>query len=122
MAAVVSEVCLDVKDVDAQAAFWSAALGVPATRSTEEGEDWAELPLRPGLVLLLLQVPEPKTVKDRMHLDLSPRGCTQDEEVARLEGLGARRADVGQGPDASWVVLADPEGNEFCVLRTVREA
>ena len=72
-------------------------------------------------MLLLVVVPEPKTVKDRLHLDLSPVGCDRDEEVARLEALGATRADVGQGPDASWVVLADPEGNEFCVLGTRRD-
>ena len=54
-------------------------------------------------------------MKNRIHLDVSPVGCDRDEEVARLEGLGAKRVDVGQG-DQPWVVLADPEGNEFCVL------
>jgi hypothetical protein len=53
-------------------------------------------------------------VKDRLHLDFRPGD--QDAEVARLLGLGARRVDIGQGDDVSWVVLADPEGNEFCVL------
>ena len=65
--------------------------------------------------LLFLRVPEPKTVKNRLHIDLRPDD--QAAEVARLERLGARRVDVGQGADVSWVVLADPEGNEFCVLR-----
>jgi hypothetical protein len=60
-------------------------------------------------------VPEGKTVKNRLHLDLNPTDREQDEEVRRLIDLGARHADVGQG-DASWVVLVDPEGNEFCVL------
>ena len=61
-------------------------------------------------------VPEAKTVKNRLHIDVNPVGCDQAQEVERLMGLGARRVDIGQG-DPSWVVLADPEGNEFCVLR-----
>jgi hypothetical protein len=61
-------------------------------------------------------VPEGKIVKNRLHLDLSPTDMGQDEEVRRLLGLGARHADVGQTGDESWVTLADPEGNEFCVL------
>jgi hypothetical protein len=64
--------------------------------------------------LLFLRVPEAKAGKNRLHLDLRPDD--QDAEVARLEGLGATRADIGQG-ETSWVVMADPEGNEFCVLR-----
>jgi hypothetical protein len=67
--------------------------------------------------LLFLRVPEAKSVKNRLHLDLRPDD--QDAEVRRVEGLGARRVSVGQGADASWVVLADPEGNEFCVLRAL---
>jgi hypothetical protein len=65
--------------------------------------------------LLFLRVPEEKSGKNRLHLDLRP--VDQAAEVARLESLGARRADVGQGPEVTWVVLADPDGNEFCVLR-----
>jgi hypothetical protein len=65
--------------------------------------------------LTFAHVPESKIGKNRLHLDLSPTDREQDEEVRRLLDLGARHADVGQG-GASWVVLADPEGNEFCVL------
>ena len=68
--------------------------------------------------LLFLRVPEEKSGRSRLHLDLRP--VDQAAEVARLEGLGARRADVGQGPEVTWVVLADPDGNEFCVLRAFR--
>jgi len=68
--------------------------------------------------ILFLKVPEAKAVKNRLHLDLRPKD--QAAEVARLEALGARRVDVGQGPDVSWVVLADPDGNEFDVLRALR--
>ena len=66
--------------------------------------------------LVFVPVPEPKTGKNRLHLDLAPDD--RDAEVARLIGLGASRADVGQGSEVSWVVLVDPEGNEFCVLRS----
>ena len=67
--------------------------------------------------LLFLRVPEPKTVKNRLHMCLRPDD--QAAEVTRLEGLGAQQVSVGQGPEATWVVLQDPEGNEFCVLRAL---
>jgi len=73
-----------------------------------------------GTALTFVKVPEPKTVKNRVHLDLRPFRCDQDEEVARLLALGATHVDIGQG-DVPWVVLADPEGNEFCVLRRRRD-
>jgi Glyoxalase-like domain len=66
--------------------------------------------------LTFAHVPEGKAVKNRLHLDVNPADREQDEEVRRLLDLGARHADVGQTGDESWVVLADPEGNEFCVL------
>ena len=65
--------------------------------------------------IVFARVPETKQVKNRLHLDLRPDD--QEREVARAESLGARRVDVGQGDGVSWVVLADPEGNEFCILR-----
>ena len=98
--------------------FGKSALG---WRRTFEEED--EVVLEPpegsqedGIVpdLLFLKVPEGKVVKNRLHLDLRPGD--QAAEVARLEALGARRVDVGQG-EVSWVVMADPDGNEFDVLR-----
>jgi catechol 2,3-dioxygenase-like lactoylglutathione lyase family enzyme len=109
--------CVDSTDPARTAAFWQSALG---WRRTFEKED--EIVLEPpegsredGIVpdLLFLKVPEGKTVKNRLHLDLRPRD--QAAEVARLEALGARRVDVGQGT-AGWVVMADPDGNEFDVL------
>lgn len=70
----------------------------------------------------VIPVPEPKTVKNRLHLDLRADGVPTDDELQRLVDLGAQRTDVGQGADVSWVVLSDPEGNEFCLLsRTVQE-
>jgi catechol 2,3-dioxygenase-like lactoylglutathione lyase family enzyme len=117
-------VCVDTNDPDKLARFWADVLG---WRRTFEDAD--EVVLEPpagsredGVVpdLLFLRVPEPKSVKNRLHVDLRPDD--QQAEVARLEGLGAQRVSVGQGSDgsdASWVVLADPEGNEFCVLRAL---
>jgi catechol 2,3-dioxygenase-like lactoylglutathione lyase family enzyme len=111
-------VCFDSTDPRRTADFWEAALG---WRRTLDHED--EVVLEPpagspedgaGPDLLFLRVPEGKAVKNRLHLDLRPDD--QAAEVARLEALGARRVDVGQ-QDPSWVVLADPEGNELCVLR-----
>ncbi|MGL5927639.1 MAG: VOC family protein [Dermatophilaceae bacterium] len=112
--------CLDVDsaDPDSLAAFWAAALGWRRTHATPD-EVVLEPPagsLGDGLLpdLLFLRVPEVKAGKNRLHLDLRPDE-DQAAEVARLEGLGATRVDVGQG-NVSWVVMADLEGNEFCVL------
>jgi len=71
---------------------------------------------RSPVVLLVIEVPEQKTVKNRVHLDVNPVGADQEEELQRLLALGARPVDIGQG-ETTWVVLADPEGNEFCLLR-----
>jgi hypothetical protein len=68
--------------------------------------------------LLFIEVPEGKQVKNRLHFDLRARECTREEELSRLLDLGARMLDDRRRPDGSgWVVLADPEGNEFCILR-----
>ena len=75
------------------------------------------------LQLLFIPGPDTKTVKNRLHLDLRADGVTTSDELERLLALGARPTDVGQGDDVTWVVLSDPEGNEFCLLsRTVQEA
>ncbi|MDQ4008083.1 MAG: VOC family protein [Actinomycetota bacterium] len=114
-------VCVDANDPDRLARFWADVLG---WRRTFEDDD--EVVLEPpagspedGVVpdLLFLRVPEPKATKNRLHIDLRPDA--QDAEVRRIEALGARRVSVGQGADVSWVVLADPEGNELCVLRAL---
>ncbi len=113
--------CVDARDPATIASFWEEALG---WRRTHEEPD--EVVLEPpagspedGLVpdLLFLKVPESKTVKNRLHLDLRP--VDQGREVERLVSLGASRVSVGQTPEATWVVLADPEGNEFCVLEAL---
>jgi len=108
-------VVVDCADPPAMARFWGAALG---WRPQDSTEDHARL--RPdrgtGPCLEFLRTPHLVGTDHRAHLDLVPyHGSGQAAEVARLRGLGATPADVGQG-DAPWVVLADPEGNEFCVL------
>jgi catechol 2,3-dioxygenase-like lactoylglutathione lyase family enzyme len=113
--------CIDSAHPSKSADFWEAALGWRRTYDTDS-EVVLEPPegsLEDGVApdLLFLKVAEPKPAKNRLHLDLRPKD--QAAEVARLEGLGARRVDVGQG-DVSWVVLADPDGNEFCVLKPLR--
>ena len=113
--------CIDTTDPAKLAGFWQAALGWRRTYADDDEvvleppEGSAEDGVAPDL--LFLRVPEDKTGKNRLHLDLRPKD--QAAEVARLEARGARRADVGQGPEVSWVVLADPDGNEFCVLRAL---
>src|SRR3954453_22786521 len=93
--------------------WWAEALGwVVVNDSAEEFEIRPAADQLPGL--LFLSVPESKESKNRLHLDFRPDD--QRVSVDRFVGLGARRIDVGQGDAATWVVLADPEGNEFCVL------
>lgn len=117
MAAVLREIVVDCADPRAVAGFWSAVLGWPVTEAAH-GFFWLSSngrPDGPPPLVVFVPVPEPKTVKNRLHIDLCPSGCDQAEELERLLGLGAVRVDVGQG-DAPWIVLADPEGNEFCLL------
>ena len=114
-------VCVDADDPSALATFWQEVLGWRRTHEEfdevvlEPPEGSAEDGVAPDL--LFLRVPEAKGVKNRIHIDLRPED--QAVEVARIEALGATRVEVGQSSDPSttWVVLADPEGNEFCVLR-----
>jgi predicted enzyme related to lactoylglutathione lyase len=112
---------IDTTDPSELATFWEEVLGWRRTYADDD-----EVVLEPaagspedGVVpdLLFLRVPESKQGKNRLHLDLRP--VDQAAEVERLEQLGARRVDIGQGADVSWVVLADPDGNEFCVLRAL---
>ena len=117
MAARLTEISIDARDPRALARFWGEVLGWPVT-DDERGLSWisetGDYTARP--LIVFAPVPEPKTVKNRLHLDVNPSGVDQYQELERLLALGATRADVGQGVDVSWVVLADPEGNEFCLL------
>lgn len=123
MASRFTELAIDCADPFSLARFWCAALDYT---ELEVDEEEAVVTIGPAptpvtvdgpvaAVLTFARVPEAKSVKNRLHLDLRPSDRSRDEEVERLIGLGAARADVGQG-EQPWVVLADPEGNEFCVL------
>ncbi|MEU3339138.1 VOC family protein [Streptomyces sp. NPDC002144] len=107
------QVIVDAADPVTLGRWWTEALGwVVVNDAADEFEIRPEKDRLPGL--LFVPVPEAKTVKNRLHLDFRPDD--RDAEVTRLLALGARHADVGQSGDESWVVLVDPEGNEFCVL------
>jgi predicted enzyme related to lactoylglutathione lyase len=116
MPVAVHHIVVDTHDLPGLARFWAEAL------------HWDVLSERPREVvvgpsvdapigLCFMPVDEPKTVKNRLHLDLTTSADDRDAEIARLIGLGARRVDIGQTGAESWTVLADPEGNEFCVVR-----
>lgn len=112
---------VDAKDPQAIGRWWAELLGWRITHD-EPDEVVLEPPAgspQDGVSpdILFLRVPEDKQVKNRLHIDLRPDD--HDAEVARAEQLGATRVDVGQGDDVTWVVLADPEGNEFCILRAL---
>ena len=117
MALRIEAVDFDCHDTRRVAEFWGAALGREVKEDTSEGEPlhWLESD-GSGPELIFCTVPEGKEVKNRLHIDLRPDD--QDAEVARLLALGATHASIGQTGDESWVVLADVEGNEFCVLRS----
>jgi catechol-2,3-dioxygenase len=114
MACRFTELVVDANDPPALADFWSQVLGYQVSDTSDQ---WVEIKGPQPPTLLFAKVPEAKTVKNRVHIDVNPTDRSQKEEVERIVGLGARPADVGQ-KDVSWVVLADPEGNEFCVLRS----
>jgi hypothetical protein len=101
------------------ATFWSRVLDLPVHKDDEPGDEEV---LIEGAGLLFIAVPEGKTVKNRVHFDLQPQDRTRDEEVERLLALGATLLDDRRNPDGTgWAVLADPEGNEFCVERGAGE-
>lgn len=107
--------CIDSAGPEPLARFWCDVLEWGVADQDETG-----VSIGPandvGPRIDFLAVPEVKGGKNRLHIDLRADGCTTAEELDRLLALGARRVDVGQGPDVTWVVLADPEGNEFCLL------
>ncbi|TDU80058.1 VOC family protein [Streptomyces sp. KS 21] len=109
---------VDSRDPAALGRWWAQALAwVVVNDAPDEFEIRPEPDRLPGLIFV--PVPEPKQSKNRLHLDFRPDD--QAAEVQRLLEHGARPADVGQGEDATWVVLIDPEGNEFCVLSSRRQ-
>ncbi len=109
--------CIDAHDPHAQTLWWAQVLDdfEPLPEAEGDADEWG-LRGPAGRELLFLRVPEAKTVKNRMHVCVRPVDRTRDEEVERLLGLGATVVNDLRTPDSGWAVLADPEGNEFCVL------
>jgi len=121
MGARFTELVIDCRDPGRVAEFWAAVLGYDVVDRGPNGEieighgtkgDGSGAP-----TLVFVPVPEGKTVKNRIHIDVNPTDTDQSNELRRLIRLGARRVDVGQSQDVSWIVLADVEDNEFCLLR-----
>ncbi|HZC72852.1 MAG TPA: VOC family protein [Jatrophihabitans sp.] len=112
----VHHIVVDAHDLSGLARFWAAALGWRILSERER-----EVVIGPAedapIGMCFMPSPDSKTVKNRVHLDLTATAEERDAEIDRLLQLGARRADVGQTGEESWTVLADPEGNEFCVVR-----
>ncbi len=121
-----TELVVDCQRPHELAAFWCAVLDYEVI---DTGDDLVEIAgwhpsaetVRAAVTaptVLFIRVPESKTVKNRLHIDVSPINRGHDEEVERVLALGARRVDIGQG-EQRWDVLADPEGKEFCVVRSL---
>jgi catechol 2,3-dioxygenase-like lactoylglutathione lyase family enzyme len=115
-----SEIVVDSRDPEALAAWWAEVLGYRVLGRDDDGA----VEIGPGAgfggaapTLVFAPVADPDPGKPRLHLDVNATDRDQDAEVERLEALGAKRVDIGQGTP-TWVVLADPEGNEFCVLQS----
>lgn len=127
MAAMTSRVanfCFDAADPYAQMMWWSKVLGdyhLEDDDPSRPGDEEAGLIGPDNTFLLFLKVPEAKTIKNRVHFCLRSTDLTRDEEVDRLLALGATMVDDLRKPDRGWAVLADPEGNEFCVLLSDQE-
>ena len=124
MPPTVLNVAFDCADAYALASFWSKVVQAPLADDDFPGDPEASIALPTGLHLFFQTVPESKTVKNRVHICLRP-DVRRDEEVERVLALGATivddRRDPPPGEDGGWVVFADPEGNEFCVLRSPTE-
>lgn len=127
MTSLVSHTSVDCRNAYRLSKFWEQVLGyadIPDDPNLPGHEECMIEDRESGHRILFIEVPEEKTVKNRLHFDLRPRTGTREEEVARLLGIGARQVadhrDI-HGPGTGWVILADPEGNEFCILRSGSE-
>ena len=127
MTSFVSHTTIDCSNAYELSTWWKQVVGyrdIPDDPNEPGHEECMIESAQTGHRLLFIEVPESKSIKNRVHLDLRPADCTQQEEVQRLLGLGATELSDhrGQyGPGTGWVVLADPEGNEFCILRSEAE-
>ncbi|MFI5820894.1 VOC family protein [Streptomyces rishiriensis] len=119
MTSALRHVTIDCSDAYALGNFWSEVLGMPLQEDDKPGDEEAMIE---DAGLLFVTVPEAKSQKNRIHFDLQPQDRNREEEVERLLTLGATLVDDHRKPDGTgWAVLADPEGNEFCVERSAGE-
>jgi hypothetical protein len=127
MTARVAHTTVDCQNAYTLSQWWKQVLGytdLPDDPNLPGHEECMIVDPEGGHRILFIEVPEGKSVKNRLHLDLEPRDGSRDEELGRLLELGATElADLRDrfGPGTGWVVLADPEGNEFCILRSAAE-
>lgn len=125
MVALISHTTFDARDPYAQSLFWSEILGFqqdPLDPNLPGHEECMIHSVDGTQHLLFIQVPDEKRPKNRVHLDLKPAAGSRDQELDRLLALGAQPVDDQRRQDGTgWVVLADPEGNEFCILRSDAE-
>lgn len=118
MSSYIHNITVDCQNPQKAATFWAAVTGWPATRAWED--EYAVDPGDGHPKLYFVPVPEPKTVKNRVHLDIVPAERSQDEEIARLTALGASVVSDSR-PELGWVIMADPVGNEFCLEKSLAE-
>ena len=125
MAALISHTSFDSLDAFAQSRFWAKVLGFredPHHPNAPDDKECMIFSPDGAQRLLFIEVPDAKHIKNRVHLDLKPAAGTRDQELERLLDLGAREIDDRRLPDGTgWVVLADPECSEFCILRSDAE-
>lgn len=129
MTSLISHTTLDCANAYELSRWWKQVLDYVDMDDGEQDEPGDEECMirdaETGHAILFIEVPDAKNGKNRMHFDLRPRAGTRDEEIERVRGLGATEVADHRGkygPGTGWVVFADPEGNEFCVLRSESEA
>ena len=125
MVSRISHTTIDCRDAYALSEWWKGVLGysdIPDDPNRPGDEECMIADLNSGHRLLFIEVPDTKSGKNRIHLDLAPTDGSRDEEVERVRALGATELVDLRHPDGTgWVVFADPEGNEFCILRSAAE-
>ena len=127
MTSYISHTSLDCRNAYELSEWWKALLGyedIPDDPNLPGHEECMIRDPATGHQVLFIEVPEAKTIKNRIHFDLMPRDGTREEELARLLEHGATQVADHRGihgPGSGWVILADPEGNEFCILRSAAE-
>src|SRR5215212_6763149 len=124
MTSRISHTAVDSRDAYAQSVWWAQVLNMaedPDDPNEPGDEECLIVTADRGTEVLFIEVPEAKQVKNRIHFDLRPIDRTRDEEIERVLALGATQVADLRNDDTGWMVLVDPEGNEFCILRSERE-